>query len=330
MADLTTKYLGLNLKNPIIAASSGLTASLQDIKQLESNGAAAVVLKSLFEEEILLEAKEKIKEAEKDNFMYTELSETFDYIDLHVKEDKFDDYLKLVSDVKEKVLIPVIASVNCVTPYEWTEFTMNIEKAGADALELNIFLNPTDLSDKDFEQTHIDIIKKVIQQVSIPVSVKISPYYTKLGVLIKKISEAGVAGIVLFNRFYTPDIDLETMKIISANIYSTPVEQGNVLRWTGLMANKIECDLAASTGIHTSQDIIKQILVGANAVQLASVLYQKGIEHIPVLLKEIEVWMDKKGFQYINQFKGKVSQESSGDPASFERMQFMKFFSGIK
>ena len=330
MIDLTTKYLGITIKNPLIVGSSGLSSSVEDIKKLESNGAAAVVLKSIFEEEILLEANARIKEAETDKMMYTELSETFDYVDMHVKEDKLSKYLKLVVDTKKEVLIPVIASINCTTPYEWTDFAVKLQDAGADALELNIFLNPVDLSDKDFEQTYLDIVNKVLSRVSIPVSVKISPYFTKPGLIIKKLSETGIGGIVLFNRSYTPDIDIDSLEIKSANIYSNADDQGNVLRWIALMSKKVKCDLAASTGIHSGEAAVKQILAGACVVQIVSVLYQEGLEQINVMLNYIEDWMTKKGYNYISQFKGKVSQEGIKDPAAFERMQFMKYFSGIE
>jgi dihydroorotate dehydrogenase (fumarate) len=330
MVDLTSKYLGIVLKNPLIIGSSGLTSSVEDIKKLESNGAAAVVLKSIFEEEILIEAAEKVQEAEKDNLVYTELSETFDYIDLHVKEDKLGKYLKLIADTKKEVLIPVIASVNCTTPYEWTDFAVRLQDAGADALELNIFLNPTDLSDKDYEQTQLEIVNKVISKVNIPVSAKISPFFTKPGLIIKKLSETGIDGLVMFNRSFTPDIDIDSFEVKSANVYSSSQDQGNVLRWIALMSKKVKCDLAASTGIHTGEAIIKQILAGACTVQIVSVLYQKGLEQINIMLNFIENWMTKKGYNYIDQFRGKLSQEGIKDPAAFERIQFMKYFSGIE
>ncbi|UCH13056.1 MAG: dihydroorotate dehydrogenase-like protein [Bacteroidales bacterium] len=330
MLDLSVKYLGLTLKNPIIVGSSDLSSTVEEVKKLESNGASAVVLKSLFEEEILLEAATKAEEARIDQMFYAELSETLDYIDLHIKEDKLAKYLKLISDAKKQVLIPVIASINCITPYEWTDFTVKIQDAGADALELNIFLNPTDLSDKNFEQTYFDIIGKVMKKVKIPVSVKISPYFAKPGLMIKKLSETGISGLVLFNRFFSPDIDINSLEVKSANKFSTETEQYNVLRWIALMSDKVKCSLAASTGIHSGESVIKQILAGADAVQVVSALYRKSPGHINVMLKDIEKWMNKKGYNYISQFKGKVSQESARNNAAFERMQFMKYFSGIE
>jgi dihydroorotate dehydrogenase (fumarate) len=330
MVDLSVKYLGLTVKNPLIAGSSGLTNSVEDIKKLESNGIAAVVLKSIFEEEILLEAKMKAEEAAKNSMIYTDLSETLDYVDLHTKEDKLGNYLKLISDTKREVLIPVIASINCITPYEWTDFTAKIQDAGADALELNIFLNPTDLSEKDYERTYFDIVKKVMDTVTIPVSAKISPYFMKPGLMIRKLSETGLAGIVLFNRFFTPDIDTDSFEIKPANKFSSEHDYCNVLRWIALMSKKAGCGLIASTGVHSGESVIKQVLAGADAVQIVSVLYNKGYEYINTILNDIEKWMIKKGYNYISQFKGKASQESVRDAAAFERMQFMKYFSGME
>ncbi|MBN2350056.1 MAG: dihydroorotate dehydrogenase-like protein [Bacteroidales bacterium] len=330
MIDLSTKYIGLHLKNPIIAASSGLTANIENIKKLESNGVAAIVLKSIFEEEILQQEKDLKNEVQKDSLIYSELSETLDYIDIHIKEDTLNVYLELIRKAKKETLIPIIASINCVTNYEWTDFAKKIESAGADALELNIFLNPVDTSDKDFEKTYIEITKNVTKKVSIPVSVKISQYHTKPAHVIQKLSETGATGIVLFNRFYTPDINLEKLELTQANHFSNENEYLNVLRWIALMSKKINCDLAASTGIHSAETIIKQILAGASAVQIASVLYSKGIDYVSVLLKELENWMEKHNYNYLNQIKGKLSQEKIQDPAAFERMQFMRYFSGIE
>ncbi len=330
MIDLSTKYMGLTIKNPIIVGSSGLSNTVEDIKKLESNGAAAVVLKSIFEEEILHEAEAKTRDADNNRLIYSRLSETLDYIDLHIKEDRVNKYLKLISDAKKEVFIHVIASINCITPYEWTDFAVKLQDAGADALELNIFLNSVDLSDRDFEQTYLDIVNKVVGKVSIPVAAKISPFFTKPGLMIKKLSGTGVAGIVLFNRFYTPDINIDSFELESADIYSNPQDYGNVLRWIALMSEKVKCDLVASSGIHDGEAVIKQILAGACAVQIVSVIYRNGMEQINVMLSYIEKWMEKKGYNYLSQFKGKVSQESIKDPAAFERMQFMKYFSNIE
>jgi len=329
MIDLSTNYLGLKLKNPIVAASSGLTGSLEGLLSMEKHGAGAVVIKSIFEEEILLQAELEVQEAEKDPMIYSGHSEILDYIDLHIKEDKLKDYLKLIRDARKNLSIPVIASINCISSEDWTHFTRKMEEAGADALELNIFLNPADFKNKEFEKAYFKIIKKVLDNVKIPVAIKISKYFTRLGLSVKALSESGVAGIVLFNRFYTPDIDIEKIAITSANMFSTPEEQYETLRWTAIMSEKIDCDLAASTGIHKGEDVVKMILAGANVTQLASTLYKNGPDQISRILKKVEKWMAEKGFDSLDQFRGMIARMYGDDPAAFERMQFMKNFSEI-
>ena len=329
MIDLSTNYLGLKLKNPIVAASSGLTGSLEGLLSMEKHGAGAVVIKSIFEEEILLQAELEVQEAEKDPMIYSGHSEILDYIDLHIKEDKLKDYLKLIRDARKNLSIPVIASINCISSEDWTHFTRKMEEAGADALELNIFLNPADFKNKEFEKAYFKIIKKVLDNVKIPVAIKISKYFTRLGLSVKALSESGVAGIVLFNRFYTPDIDIEKIAITSASIFSSPEEQYETLRWTAIMSEKIDCDLAASTGIHKGEDVVKMLLAGANVTQLASTLYKNGPDQISRILKKLEKWMTEKGFDSLDQFRGMIARMYGDDPAAFERMQFMKNFSEI-
>lgn len=327
--DLTTNYLGLNLKNPIVVGSCNLTSSVSEIKKLEKNGAGAIVLKSIFEEEILMDAESQLREAKENKFIYDQYSETLDYIDLHVKEERLSNYIQLIKNAKKEVLIPVIASVNCVSSAEWTSFAKRIEEAGADALELNISLSPTDLEIRDFESTIKEIIQKVLAQVSIPVAVKINNSFTHMARTILDLSETGIAGLVLFNRAYAPDIDINTFEAVQGRSFSSPNGYAEPLRWIALFSDKVNCSLAASSGIHTTEVIIKQILAGADVVQVVSVLYEQGIEHIHVLLSEIEKWMNEKGFSSLEQFKGKASSKNAGNPAVFERIQFMKHFAGI-
>ena len=327
--DLTTNYLGLNLKNPIVVGSCNLTSSVSEIKKLEKNGAGAIVLKSIFEEEILMDAESQLREAKENKFIYDQYSETLDYIDLHVKEERLSNYIQLIKNAKKEVLIPVIASVNCVSSAEWTSFAKRIEEAGADALELNISLSPTDLEIRDFESTIKEIIQKVLAQVSIPVAVKINNSFTHMARTILDLSETGIAGLVLFNRAYAPDIDINTFEAVQGRSFSSPNGYAEPLRWIALFSDKVNCSLAASSGIHTTEVIIKQILAGADVVQVVSVLYEQGIEHIHVLLSGIEKWMNEKGFSSLEQFKGKASSKNAGNPAVFERIQFMKHFAGI-
>ncbi len=332
MAELTTKYLGLTLRNPIVIGSSGLTDSVSKIVELDKNGAGAVVLKSLFEEQIMLEADHRLKKAEADGMLYSDYSETLDYIDVFIKEKELSSYLQLIHDAKSKVEIPIIASVNCVSTMEWTSFAKQIEEAGADALELNIFVMPFD-PDKacsDNELRYYEILKKVKRTVNIPVSVKISPYFSNLGKVILRLEEFDADGVVLFNRFSSPDIDIDNLKITAADVFSTPQEIANSLRWIAIMAKRTKVDLAASTGIHDGAAIIKQLLAGATVTQVTSSIYKHGPDYIVEMLNFVNDWMEKHGFNYIEQFRGKLSQAASDHPDVFERMQFMRYFSDIK
>ena len=332
MADLTTKYLGLTLRNPIVIASSGLTNSVDDIVELDKNGAGAVVLKSIFEEQIMLEADHRLKKAEEDGLIYSEYSESLDYIDDHIKEKELGTYLDLIRETKKKVMIPVIASVNCISALEWTSFTKQIEKAGADALELNIFVMPFnfDINSLEKKQVYYDIVNKIKDIVNIPVSVKISPYFANLGRMILRLEEHGADGVVLFNRFASPDIDINTLKVTSADIFSHPYEISNSLRCVAIMAKHLKMDIAASTGIHDGEAVIKQLLAGATVTQMASAIYKNGPEHIVEVLKFVNDWMEGRGYNYIDQFRGKLSQAKMEHPEVYERMQFMRYFSEIK
>ncbi len=330
MINLSTEYMGLKLKNPIMAASSGLTGTLDGVKALEKNGVAAVVLKSIFEEEILLDTNQQLKEADENPMIYSGLSETLDYIDMHIREDNLGKYLELISKAKRSLSIPVIGSINCVSHQDWMHFTKKIEEAGADALELNIFLNPADSENKEFEKAYFKVIENVLSQVSIPVAIKISKYFTRLSLSVKALSETGVSAIVMFNRFYSPDIDIDKMSLDIGKLFTTPEEQSETLRWIAIMSNKVECDLAATTGIHTGVDVVKMLLAGAQVTQIASTIYKNGPDQVARILKRIEKWMGEKGFDSVDQFRGKISKAYEGNPAAFERMQFMKYFSEIR
>lgn len=328
--DLTTSYLGLKLKNPIIAGSSGLTGTLDGILSMEKHGAAAVVIKSIFEEEILLEIKDQIKEAEKNPMIYSGLSETLDYIDLHIREDNLGKFLQLIRDAKNAVSIPVIASINCLSDQDWIHFTRKMEEAGADALELNMFLNPADFKNKEFEKAYFRIVEKVLAAVKIPVSLKISKYFTRLGLSVKALSETGVSGLVMFNRFYSPDIDIQKMELSTPKMFSSGDEMYETLRWIAIMSERVTCNLAASTGIHTGEDVIKMLLAGASAIQVVSTLYKNGPDQIQKILRFVENWMSEQGIDSVEQFRGKISRKYGADPAAFERMQFMKHYSEIR
>jgi dihydroorotate dehydrogenase (fumarate) len=328
MVNLEASYMGLKLKNPVIVGSSGLTNSVENIIEIAKNGAGAVVLKSLFEEQIKHAASNTIVQNEYGN-AYPEAE---DYIRNYTREKDVANYLKLIEDSKKAVDIPIIASINCISDAEWITFAKQIENAGADALELNVFVLPSD-PNKDGSQNeaiYFDIIQKILKVVKIPVALKISYYFSSLAKTITKLSWTGVKGIVLFNRFFSPDIDIENLEVKTTNVFSTPSELAISLRWIAMMSAHVSCDLAASTGIHDGKALIKQLLAGAKAVQIASVLYKKGFKEINSMLEELENWMDRKNYSRLDQFIGKMSIAETVNPAAYERVQFMKHFSGIE
>jgi dihydroorotate dehydrogenase (fumarate) len=318
--------MGLNLKNPVIVGSSGLTDSVAEIKKMESHGAAAVVLKSIFEEQILMESDSLYS----DHPLH---SAEADYINYYTKLHNLNNYLKLIEDTKKETAIPVIASINCATSTsQWVSFAKTIEDAGADALELNIFILVGNSKQKsvDIEKIYFEIINEVKQHISIPLSVKIGSYFTNLSNMILNLSIRGVAAIVLFNRFYRPDIDIEKEKITAAPIFSTPEEISIPLRWIGMMSKEVKCDLAGATGIHDGPGIVKCLLAGAKAVQVASAIYKNGAKHIGMMLGQVERWMNDHNYKTIKDFNGKLAQESIKDPILYERTQFMKYYSSEK
>jgi dihydroorotate dehydrogenase (fumarate) len=326
MVDLSTEYLGMKLKNPVIASSSGLTNSVKSIKELAENGAGAVVLKSIFEEEIAFEYEDILKEAESKGYNLDQ----FDYYDYKIKEDNLDKYTTLINESKKNVSIPVIASVSCVYSHEWLAFASQLEKAGADALELNMFFLPSDFerTSEEKEKAYFQIIEQVQKVVSLPIALKISYYFSNLGPMIQKLSNTGIAGLVLFNRFFSPDFDIDKFEVKSSNVFSAPSDLSISLRWIAIMAERVNCDLAASTGVHDGVALIKQLLAGADAVQVASTLYENGKGRIGEMLKTLEDWMEGKGYGSLSDFRGKMSQAKSSNPAAYERVQFMKYFGG--
>lgn len=329
MKNIETTWMGLKLKNPIIAASSGLTSSIENIIELERNGIGAVVLKSLFEEQIALEVNHTIKQGEVANYY----PEADDYIRNYTQGNELSVYLDLIRTAKQVVKIPVIASINCVSESDdWVSFAKKIEKAGADALELNIFILPSDPTKNghDNEKVYFDIAEKVTKVVSIPVALKISYYFSGLARFVTMLSQTDIKGLVLFNRFYSPDIDVNKLEIKSSFVFSDPSSIALSLRWIAMLSPHVNCDLAATTGIHSGEAVIKQLLAGAQVVQIASVLYKKGFKEIGKMTKDLEEWMVKKNFNALEDFRGKLNTEQYENPAAYERVQFMKYFSGIE
>jgi dihydroorotate dehydrogenase (fumarate) len=325
MPNLSTSYLGLQLKNPVIVGSSGLTDSVEKIVNLEAMGAGAVVLKSLFEEEIIMEMEETIHAMTNRHFVFPE---SMDYMETVHKEDILTNYLRLIADSKKAVSIPVIASINCVSSQKWTYFAREIEKAGADALELNLFFLPSDnlRGEKEVLDATLQIISKVKGSIKIPVALKISGYQTNLIRYSEYIDQAGAEGIVLFNRSWLPDIDLNHLVLSSGFVLSSPSDLGNTLRWVSILSGRVNCDIAASTGVHDGGGVIRQILAGARACQVVSSLYINELTQIEKMLTELTSWMIAHEFNTIEEFRGRLSQSNSGNPAAWERVQFMKHF----
>ncbi len=326
MKDLSTTYLGLDLKNPLIVGSCGFTNSVDKIEELAQNGAGAIDLKSLFEEQILADLSANLES------YATDYPGATDYVREYTRGNEVEAYLKLIAGAKKKVDVPVIASINCVSAKEWTSFAKSVEDEGADAIELNVSLlpsNPNQTSDQN-EQQYVDIVSAVSDMVSIPVALKMSHYSAALANLIQKLSWSDkIAGFVLFNRYYSPDIDVEKMLVKSSDLLSNPAEGTHPLRWIALLSGIIEKDMVASTGIHDHEAVIKQLLAGAAAVQLVSTIYKNGMGQIATILEGLEKWMDEKSFDTIDDFRGKLSNEKVADPAVFERTQFMKYYGGL-
>ncbi len=324
MADLSVNYLGLKLENPVIVSSSGLTDAVDKIVEIEKAGAGAVVLKSIFEEQLKHEANQYI--------INNDYPEAEDYIRNYTRDNSVDKYLDLIEDAKNQVKIPVIASVNCVTSSEWVNFAKKIEDAGADALEVNVFFLPVnkDASSLDYEKVYCDLADELKQRLNIPVAFKIGRQFSNLTNLVNRLYHRKLDGVVLFNRFYEPDIDVDKLKLTAADVFSTPSEIRQTLRWVGIVSGSVEdIDISASTGVHDGESVIKLLLAGASAVQVCSVLYKNGIPFLKSIINEIEVWMNKNSFNSIDDFKGKLSYRSIKDPVLYERSQFMRHFSNI-
>ncbi len=328
MVDLKTKYLGLELKNPIIIASSGLTKSLDNIVKFEEQGAAAVVLKSLFEEQIMHEVS-KVHHQSEDIYTYPEAN---DYIRNYSRQNSLEEYLKLIRDAKQKVSIPIIASINCLSDSEWTSFAKKIEEAGADAIELNAFILPSDFkrNSEQNEKVYFKIIESVKKQVKIPIALKINHYFSSFAQIAQKFSWSGISGLVLFNRFFAPDIDIENKKFLAANVYSKPEEIALPLRWVAILSGNVQCDIAATTGIHDGPGMVKMLLAGAKAVQICSTLYLNGFDTIQQMHKFLYEWMETNNYKKMEDFIGVMSHKNTDNPAAYQRVQFMKHYAGVE
>lgn len=322
--DLTTVYMGMTLKNPIIPSASPLSKSLDNIKKMEDVGAAAVVLHSLFEEQITHESHEL------DHFLnfgtdtFSEASSYFPAMDEFTLGP--DEYLEMVRNAKEAVNIPIIGSLNGVSTGGWIEYAQKIQSAGADGLELNIYYIPTnpELSGTAVEKMYLDIVKDVKQSVSIPVAVKLSPYFSSTAYMADQLGKIGADALVLFNRFYQPNLNLETLEVDAHLTLSTSNEMLLPLRWTAILSHQIASDIAITTGVHTHIDVLKGVMAGAKVTMMASELLKNGIGQISSILQGVSDWMENYEYESIMQMQGSMCQKSVAEPAAFERANYMK------
>ncbi len=328
--DLSTKYMGLNLRTPLVVSASPLSENLDNIRKMEDAGASGVVIYSLFEEQITSDRLELHHHLTYGTDSYAEALTYFpEPSEFHLGPE---GYLNHIRKAKEAVKMPVIASLNGTSAGGWTNYAKEMQQAGADALELNIYYIPTDvdLTGAQVEQTYLDILSMVREVVTIPVAIKLSPFFSSLANVARRLDEGGADGLVFFNRFYQPDISLEHLEVRPNIILSTPQALRLPMRWIAILHGRIKASLAATSGIHTAQDVLKIMMVGADAAMLCSVLYRHGIDHIKNMEREIETWMSEHEYQSIRQMQGSMSQENCSDPSEFERAQYVKALHSFK
>jgi len=322
--DLSTTYLGLKLRTPLVPSASVLCERLDNLKLMEDSGASAVVLHSLFEEQLRQEAGELESALTQGTESFAEALSYFP----EPKDFKLgpEEYLEHIAKAKAALKIPVIASLNGSSVGGWIEYARQIQQAGADALELNIYYIPTDpnLTGAEVEQRYLDIIKAVRAVVSIPLAVKLSPYFSSMANMAVRIDKLGVNGLVLFNRFYQPDINLATLEVENTVLLSTPQARRLPLRWIAILYGKVKADMAATSGIHTAQDVLKTLMAGAKVTMLCSALMKHGIEHIKIVEADLARWMQENEYESVQQMIGSVSQKNCPDPSAFERAQYMR------
>lgn len=322
--DLSTTYLGLKLRSPLVASASPYAKELDTLKQMADSGASAIVLNSLYEEEIRLEREALMHHLEHGTDSYAEALSYFPEPETFYA--KTDTYLKHLFKAQDTVDVPIIASLNGSTLGGWTNFAKKMQEAGASAIELNIYNIPTDInqSGAEVEQMYIDIVKAVKESITIPVAVKLSPYFSNTANMAKRLVEAGADALVLFNRFYQPDIDLETLEPIPNIILSTPFALRLPFQWIGILYGRVKTDFAATSGIHTAEDAIKVLLAGANVACMTSAILKNGTGHFATVENGLKLWMEANDYESIEQMIGSVSQIHSPDPSAFERAQYMR------
>lgn len=318
--DLSTTFMGLKLKNPVVVSSTSFTGTVEGVKKCADHGAGAVVLKSVFEEQIL----EDIDAQTTTDDMYFWYPEAIDEVRNISKEHGVKAYLQLITNAKKQVDIPIIASVNCTSPNEWPSFAKKIQEAGADALELNIGITPADEHEPGYKtKRYVDIIEAVKPHVTIPLGIKIGPYFSNIPHTVKTLCGTGLSAVVLFNRYYRPDIDINNLTLISNRTFSAPEELTQSLRWVALLSKKVGCDLAASTGIHDYTGVVKQLLAGAKVTYICTTLHKNGIDYVGIILDELQRWMERHNFASVDDFRGYIGNRVELTSA-FARVQYMK------
>jgi dihydroorotate dehydrogenase (fumarate) len=327
MTDLSTTWLGLKLRNPIVVSSSSLTGSLDKLKEAEAAGVGGVVLKSIFEEQLTLEAQE-IESKLQAGAGFQEATSSY-FADIPMDYGPAD-YLKLIGDAKKGLKIPVVASINCISAGSWSEYAKKIEGAGADAIELNLYFLPTDpkRSGGDIEKVYLDVVHDVRKRTRLPISVKLHPFLTSIPHMVARIAEAGANGVTLFNRFYQPNFDVDKLEIANTLQLSRPEDALLPLRWIAILYGRVKVDFAATSGIHDGRAVVKMILAGASVTQVASVIFKHKTQHVGEMLRELEGWMKEKEYASVADFRGMLSQKSNPDPAAFERAQYIKTLVG--
>ena len=322
--DLSTTYMGLKLKNPLVPSAGPLTADADSIARLGEQGAAAIVLHSVFEEQI------RHDEAELDHFT-TQGTESFaESLTYFPQAQEYrhgpDEYLELIRKAKQAVDVPVIASLNGVTAGGWTDYAKKMEQAGADGIELNVYYVATDPKQTgvQVETLYVDILKAVKSAVKVPVALKLGPFFSSLAATAKRLDEAGADALVLFNRFYQPDINLDSLEVVPDLVLSTPFEMRLPLRWIAILHGHVQASLAATTGVATGRDVVKLLMAGADVTQMCSVLLRKGARELATILHDLETWMEENEYTSVEQMKGSMSQRTCPDPAAFERANYMK------
>ncbi|HTX92740.1 MAG TPA: dihydroorotate dehydrogenase-like protein [Anaerolineales bacterium] len=331
MVDLTTTYLGLKLKNPLVAsAAQPISDKVEKVKKLEEAGIAAVVMYSLFEEQIIHESLEL------DHYLSVGSEISPEVTSYYPQTGNFtlapEAYIEAVRKTKQAVKIPVIGSLNGVSTGGWIKYARKIEEAGADALELNLYYLPTDpvILAGELEDNYVTLVHDVCKSIKIPVAVKLSPFFTAIPNIAKRLADAGAKGLVLFNRFYQPDIDLENLEVVPNLVLSNSNDMRLPLRWIAILYGRIQADLALTSGVHASEDVLKAMMAGASVSMLTSELLQKGFGRVPAILGEVEKWMEEHEYQSIQQMKGSLSQKTVKEPAAFERANYMKALNSFR